>query len=138
MSTPSLNNGLFMRDNSYVATSHVDSYHLMNLMKDSKPDDLGPIDMWAQLQKVEMPLYQMSSFNGKNVIDVEHPRGEFTLVVEGKTKEKPEVDEQIEAELREFRRQGVGAREAVARLAESSGVSRKKLYKAWLELAEGD
>ena len=73
--TPSLNNGLFLRDNLYVATSHVDSYHLMNLMKDSKPDDLGPIDMWAQLQKVEMPLYQMSSFNGKNVINVEHPNG---------------------------------------------------------------
>jgi len=76
--TPSLNNGLFLRDNLYVASSHVDSYHLMNLMKDAKPDDLGPIDMWAQMQKVEMPLYQMSSFNGKNVIDVEHPNGEFT------------------------------------------------------------
>lgn len=78
MPTPSLNNGLFLRDNAYNASSHVDSYHLMNLMKDAKPDDMGPIDMWAQLQKVEMPLYQMSSFNGKNVIDVEHPRGEFT------------------------------------------------------------
>jgi len=76
--TPSLNNGLFLRDNAYVASSHVDSYHLMNLMKDAKPDDMGPIDMWAQLQKVEMPLYQMSSFNGKNVIDVENPKGEFT------------------------------------------------------------
>jgi hypothetical protein len=76
--TPSLNNGMFLRDNLYVASSHIDSYHLMNLMKDSKPDDLGPIDMWAQLQKVEMPLYQMSSFNGKNVINVEHPNGEFT------------------------------------------------------------
>lgn len=76
--TPSLNNGLFLRDNVYAASSHLDSYHLMNLMKDAKPDDLGPIDMWAQLQKVEMPLYQMSSFNGKNVIDVEHPNGEFT------------------------------------------------------------
>ena len=76
--TPSLNNGLFLRDNVYTASSHVDSYHLMNLMKDAKPDDMGPIDMWAQMQKVEMPLYQMSSFNGKNVIEVENPKGEFT------------------------------------------------------------
>jgi hypothetical protein len=76
--TPSLNNGLFLRDNLYTASSHVDSYHLRNLMQDAKPDDLGPVDMWAQMQKVEMPLYQMSSFNGKNVIDVEHPDGEFT------------------------------------------------------------
>jgi len=78
MPTPSLNNGLFLRDNEYGSSSHMDSYHLMKLMKDKQPDDMGPIDMWAQLQKVEMPLYQMSSFNGKNVIDVEHPRGEFT------------------------------------------------------------
>jgi hypothetical protein len=77
MATPSLNNGLFLRDNHYVASSHVDSYHLMTLLKDAKPDDLGPIDMWAQVQKVEMPLYQMSSFNGKNVIEVSNPRGEF-------------------------------------------------------------
>ncbi|NIP29618.1 MAG: hypothetical protein GTN59_03375 [Candidatus Dadabacteria bacterium] len=96
MATPSLNNGLFLRDNEYVATSHIDSYHLMNLMKDSKPDDLGPIDMWAQLQKVEMPLYQMSSFNGKNVIDVEHPRGEFTWRTPV-SEEMPYITENIEA-----------------------------------------
>jgi hypothetical protein len=93
--TPSLNNGLFLRDNLYVASSHVDSYHLMNLMKDAKPDDLGPIDMWAQMQKVEMPLYQMSSFNGKNVIDVEHPNGEFTWRTPV-SEELPYITEDIE------------------------------------------
>jgi len=76
--TPSLNNGMFLRDNVYEASSHLDSYHLMNLMKDAAPDDMGPVDIWAQMQKVEMPLYQMSSFNGKNVIEVENPKGEFT------------------------------------------------------------
>ena len=77
MSTPVLNNGMFLRDNHYTASSHVDSYHLMNLMKDTQPDDLGPIELWAQVKKLEMPLYQMSSFNGKNVIEVNHPRGEY-------------------------------------------------------------
>ena len=77
MATPVLNNGIFLRDNVYTASSHVDSYHLMNLMKDAQPDDLGPIELWAQVKKVEMPLYQMSSFNGKNVIEVNHPRGEY-------------------------------------------------------------
>ena len=33
MSTPVLNNGMFLRDNNYTASSHVDSYHLMNLWK---------------------------------------------------------------------------------------------------------
>ena len=95
MSTPSLNNGLFLRDNLYTASSHVDSYHLMNLMKDAKPDDMGPIDMWAQMQKVEMPLYQMSSFNGKNVIEVENPKGEYTWRTPVSA-EMPYVTEDIE------------------------------------------
>ena len=62
MSTPVLNNGIFLRDTSYKVSSHVDSYHLLNMMKTSEPMDLGPVDLWAMTQKVEMPLYQMSSF----------------------------------------------------------------------------
>ena len=77
MATPSLNNGLFLRDTTYEVGSHVDSYHLMNLVGDAKPTDLGPVDLWALAQKVEMPLYQMSNFNGKNVIEVENARGEY-------------------------------------------------------------
>ena len=93
--TPSLNNGMFLRDNLYVGSSHVDSYHLMNLMKDAKPDDMGPVDMWAMMQKVEMPLYQMSSFNGKNVITVENPNGEFTWRTPV-SEEMPYITENIE------------------------------------------
>jgi hypothetical protein len=77
MSTPSFNNGLFLRDTAYQASSHVDSYHLANMLKDAEPMDMGPVDIWAMTQKVEMPLYQMSSFGGKNVIEVENIRGEY-------------------------------------------------------------
>ena len=77
MSTPSFNNGLFLRDTSYKASSHVDSYHLASMLKDSEPTDMGPVDIWAMTQKVEMPLYQMSSFGGKNVIEVDNARGEW-------------------------------------------------------------
>ena len=38
---------------------------------------MGPVDLWAMAQKVEMPLYQMSSFGGKNVINVDNARGEY-------------------------------------------------------------
>jgi hypothetical protein len=47
------------------------------MLKDSEPMDMGPVDMWAMTQKVEMPLYQMSSFGGKNVITVDNVRGEY-------------------------------------------------------------
>jgi hypothetical protein len=77
MSTPVLNNGIFLRDTNYAVSSHVDSYHLSNLLKSSEPMDLGPVDLWAMAQKVEMPLYQMSSFGGKNVISVDNARGEY-------------------------------------------------------------
>jgi hypothetical protein len=77
MATPVLNNGIFLRDTSYQTSSHVDSYHLSNLLKSAEPTDLGPVDLWAMAQKVEMPLYQMSSFGGKNVISVDNNRGEY-------------------------------------------------------------
>lgn len=77
MSTPSLNNGIFLRDTKYQMGSNVDSYHLVSQLKDPSPMDLGPVELWAMTQKVEMPLYQFSSFNGKNVILVDNARGEY-------------------------------------------------------------
>ncbi len=47
------------------------------MLRTGEPMDLGPVDLWAQAQKVEMPLYQMSSFGGKNTIMVDTPRGEY-------------------------------------------------------------
>lgn len=76
--TPVLNNGFFLRDTSYKVGSHLDSQHLMSLIKQEKAHDLGVIDIWAMAQKVEMPLYQMSSFKGKNVVEVDDPQGKFT------------------------------------------------------------
>jgi 16S rRNA (cytidine1402-2'-O)-methyltransferase len=63
------------------------------------------------------------------------PRGEFTLVIEGSGEtEKPKLTDQIKKQLSEMKRGGVGAKEAVARVAAESGLSRKELYQAWLEL----
>jgi hypothetical protein len=47
------------------------------MLRDADPLDLGPVDLWAMTQKVEMPLYQMSSFGGQNVILVDNARGEY-------------------------------------------------------------
>jgi hypothetical protein len=77
MATPVLNNGIFLRDTSYSASSHVDSYHLTQMLGSAEPMDMGPVDLWAMTQKVEMPLYQMASFGGKNTILVDNARGEY-------------------------------------------------------------
>jgi hypothetical protein len=47
------------------------------MLKDASPMDMGPVELWAMTQKVEMPLYQFSSFGGKNVIEVDNIRGEY-------------------------------------------------------------
>jgi 16S rRNA (cytidine1402-2'-O)-methyltransferase len=69
---------------------------------------------------------------------IEHftePRGEFTLVIAGKKEaEKPQLTEAVEKRLQEMRRSGVGAKEAVAKVAEETGLSKKELYRAWLKL----
>ena len=96
MATPVLNNGIFLRDNNYQTSSHVDSYHLSNLLKSAEPTDLGPVDLWAMAQKVEMPLYQMSSFGGKNVIMVDNNRGEYKWQIPV-AQDLPYIIEDIEA-----------------------------------------
>ncbi len=64
------------------------------------------------------------------------PRGEFTLVIDGKKEpEKPKLTPDIKRQLQALRRSGIAAKEAVAKLAEKTGVSRKELYRAWLKLS---
>jgi len=63
------------------------------------------------------------------------PRGEFTLVIEGKKdKEKPQVTGDIIKQLKVLKASGATAKEAVAKMALETGLSRKELYRAWLRL----
>ena len=78
-------------------------------------------------------------FRGTVSEAIEHfsqPRGEFTLVIEGKGKtDSPVVTEEIEIELHRLRAEGLTAREAIACLSPATGISRKELYRAWLRLS---
>ena len=78
-------------------------------------------------------------FRGTISQAIEHfiePRGEFTLVIEGKREEdKPQLTEDIEQQLHHMRLSGITAKEATARVAEETGVSKKELYRAWLRLS---
>ena len=63
----------------------------------------------------------------------EEIKGEFTLVIAGKTDH--EVDTaSVEEELRVLRKKGVSARDAVSRVAKSSGLSKKAVYQMWLDI----
>ena len=63
------------------------------------------------------------------------PRGEFTLVIEGKgEKDKPQLTAAVEQQLHQMRLSGVTAKEAIARVAGETGLSKRELYRAWLRL----
>ncbi len=65
------------------------------------------------------------------------PRGEFTLVIEGKPAgEKPSLSAEIEKHLRQMYLEGAKAKAAVAAVAAETGLPRKELYQAWLRLRD--
>jgi 16S rRNA (cytidine1402-2'-O)-methyltransferase len=77
-------------------------------------------------------------FRGTLSQAIEHftqPRGEFTLVIEGKTgKEESVLKAETTRELQHLRRQATGAKKAIVQVAATSGLSRKELYRTWLGL----
>lgn len=82
MATPSLNNGIFLRDIRIPSLgSRLDSAHLLNMQQESM-DDMGIIDLWAMKQKKEAPLYTMSSFGGKNTVFTENQKYTWKVPVQ--------------------------------------------------------
>jgi 16S rRNA (cytidine1402-2'-O)-methyltransferase len=77
-------------------------------------------------------------FRGRVAEAIKHftaPRGEFTLVIEGKgTKEKPKLTDKVEQQLHELYLAGASAKEAVAAVAGETGLKKKELYQTWLRL----
>jgi len=61
------------------------------------------------------------------------PRGECTLVVEGAAEAPPAVD--VEAELAALLAEGMGPKDAAARLVVKTGLPRRRLYQLALSLA---
>jgi 16S rRNA (cytidine1402-2'-O)-methyltransferase len=63
------------------------------------------------------------------------PRGEFTLVIEGRTwLDRPQMTDDIEKQLHRMYSSGATAREAVATIAAATGLPRKELYQNWLKM----
>ncbi len=64
----------------------------------------------------------------------QEPIGEFTLVMEGKPKGEKALDAPVEEELRRLCEEGFSAKDAIAQVAKATGIPKKELYKAWLQL----
>lgn len=76
-------------------------------------------------------------FRGMVSQAIEHfsePRGEFTLVIEGRGEgERPLLTDEIAQRLHRMRHSGVTAREGLATVAQETGLSRRELYRVWLQ-----
>ncbi len=91
------------------------------------------ITVCRELTKLHEEIYYGTI--GEAQSHFQSPRGEFTLVVEGKApSDKAAADERVEKRLELMLRSGTRAREAVARVALDTGLSRKELYRDWLRL----
>lgn len=95
MATPSVVNGIFYRDVQYDVGQHMDKAHLLALQPEV-PQDLGVVDMWAFMQKREMPLYKMANFGGKGTIMVDTQQ--FTFRVPIATDDLTEIVKDITTE----------------------------------------
>jgi 16S rRNA (cytidine1402-2'-O)-methyltransferase len=86
----------------------------------------------------ELTKFHEEIYRGTLSQALEHfssPRGEFTLVVAGKDKnQKPVLDSNIEDRLRQMRKSGRTAKEAVAEIASETGLSKKELYQTWIKI----
>ena len=70
----------------------------------------------------------------------EHPRGEFTLVIEGGPPPAPDADAasdaaRLDAAIASMRADGVTSKEAVAALGKRFALSRRAAYAAWVRTA---
>ena len=88
----------------------------------------------------ELTKLHEETFRGRVSEAIGHfdePRGEFTLVVEGNDRPPAGLSEvEASSSLARLRHEGLGAKEAVARLVEETGILRREAYRMWLE-AEG-
>ena len=90
------------------------------------------IAVCRELTKVHEEIFRGNITQAANYF--KQPKGEFTLILQGKMRTEPEIDEFIETELRRLYQNGISARDATAQLSKTSGISKKKLYQAWLKL----
>ncbi len=63
------------------------------------------------------------------------PKGEFTLVIAGNPEpEKTKMNADIQKRLYRMQKSGIGAKEAVSQVSTETGISKKELYQAWINL----
>ena len=100
-------------------------------------DVLGdrPIAVSRELTKIHEEIFFGSMSGALQYLT--NPRGEFTLVIEGRKSTLVEPnDQQVEKELLQLRADGARAKEAVTAVSQALSLPKRYVYKRWLKLSE--
>ncbi|MBN1644227.1 MAG: 16S rRNA (cytidine(1402)-2'-O)-methyltransferase, partial [Dehalococcoidales bacterium] len=85
-----------------------------------------------ELTKIHEEIYRGTASQALSHFKI--PKGEFTLVVEGNKEEtRQQLTGEIEKKLKNLHRSGVSAKEAIAKIAAETGLSKRELYRTWLK-----
>jgi 16S rRNA (cytidine1402-2'-O)-methyltransferase len=99
------------------------------------------LEIWGDRQVTvcrEMTKVYEEVFRGTLSTAVGHfstPRGEFTLVIAGRTESaRPQLDAGVKKQLADMKESGIPSKEAIGLIAKETGLSHKELYQAWINI----
>ena len=110
--------------------------HRLRRMLADVTDILGDrrLAVCRELTKLHEEVFRGSA--SEAIAHFTQPKGEFTIVIAGYggRGEAADIGGETKQELADLRRKGLPAKEAVAQLANATGLPKNLLYRAWLEL----
>jgi len=112
--------------------------HRLNSTLEYLKDKLGNrrIAICRELTKMHEQIYRGSIEEAMNYFEENRPRGEFVLVIEGKTDEEIKIEKEslwvdlsIEEHLIKLINEGIDKKEAIKMVAKERGLPKKDVYK---------
>lgn len=117
-------------------------HHLVRTLQELH-DTLGGdrrLTICRELTKRHEEKLQMTLTDSLSYYEVNEPRGEYVLIIAGRSREEMKKEEQagwealsLEEHMAHYESQGIDRREAMKRVAKDRGVSKRDIYQALLK-----
>ena len=117
-------------------------HHLVRTLQELS-DTLGGdrrITICRELTKRHEEKLQMTLTDSLSYYEVNEPRGEYVLIIAGRSREEMKKEEQagwealsLEEHMAHYESQGIDRKEAMKRVAKDRGVSKRDIYQALLK-----
>ena len=98
------------------------------------------ITLCRELTKRHEEKLQMTLTDSLSYYEVNEPRGEYVLIIAGRSREEMKKEEQagwealsLEEHMAHYESQGIDRKEAMKRVAKDRGVSKRDIYQALLK-----